>query len=141
MQKRATEHLMASLPGRVAIGTAASIMTSLVIAVVLAMLIGHGKMSPEMMNYGVMILLMLSSVVGAMIARIHCSSRIMIVCIVTALCYWISLLSITALLFEGMYSGVSATALVIIAGGIIAGCLPTWQGKSTKKRIRKKRYS
>lgn len=141
MKKRATEQAIKSLPGSIAIGTVASIITSLVIAVILTMLIEHDKLSPEMMNYGVMLLLMLSAVVGAMIARIRYSSRIMIVCIITAVCYWISLLCVTALFFDGSYSGVPATALVIIAGGIIAGCAPTGQRKSAKKRIRKKRYS
>ncbi len=141
MKKRATEQVIRSLPGSVAIGTTVSVMTSGAIAVILAILIGHGKLSPGMMNYGVMILLMLSSAVGAMVARIHYSAKIMIVCIVTALCYWISLLSITALFFGGLYSGVPATALVIISGGIIAGCVPMGQGKTAKKRIRKKGYS
>ncbi len=140
MKKGAIANKEKSMPGSIAVGTAVSIMVTFIAAAILAMLIENSNLSPETMGYGVFVLLMVSSVVGAIFASIQFGLKKMIVSILTAICYFISLLCITALFFDGIYKGVPVTALVVIAGGIIAGFVPTKQGKSVKNRKRKKRY-
>ena len=140
MKKGATAGSVKTLSGSVAKGTTISLLVTLTMIAILALVIKSGKLSQEAMGYGVLVLLMVSSVVGAISASKSVSYPKMMVCLLTTICYLISLLCITALFFDGMYRGVPATALVVIAGGIIAGCIPAGQGSGTKRQKRKKRY-
>lgn len=130
-----------SLPVSIGIGISVSLLLTLIAAFMLAILIESGKISVKAMGYGVMIMLMTSSFLGAIIASRQIISKTMIVSIITSTCYFIALLCTTALFFDGMYRGIPATALVVFAGGLIAGLLPKGQGGATKMRKRKKRYS
>lgn len=140
MGKKLTANKTISIPGSIAVGTAVSMIVTLIAAAILAVLIESGKLSPEAMGYGVFALLMVSSVVGAIFASKQFEFKKMIVSMLTAMCYFVSLLCITALFFDGVFGGVPVTALVVIAGGLVAGFVPTRQGKSVKNRKRKKRY-
>lgn len=129
-----------SIPIGIGIGTGVSIASTLAAAAVLALLIASNKLAPTAMRYGVMVLLMVSSIIGAMVSNAKVKSKRIVVSMVTALCYFVTLLCITALLFDGMYQGVPATAMVIMGGGLIAGLLPSGQGSARHSRKRKKRY-
>lgn len=129
-----------TIPVGIGIGVGISVISSLVIAAILAAMIASGRISPSSQSYGTLILLMASSIIGSAVSAMQIKSKRMIICLATALCYFLVLLCITALFFDGMYQGVPVTGLVVMGGGIIAGMLPTGQARSNKSRKRKKHY-
>lgn len=129
-----------SLPGIVAFGTCVSLTVTLITAAATAILIESSRLSPETMRYAVMIVLMVSSLAGAVAANKQAAAKKMVISMATAMCYFAALLCVTALFFDGMYRGIPATALVVFTGSIIAGLIPAGQGRTNKIHKRKKRY-
>ncbi len=129
-----------SVPLAIGIGAAVSFGATLIISAILAMLISSGNISPNAVGYGVMGLLMISSVAGAMASTLRIEGKRLIVSTLTAAVYFLLLLCTNALIFDGMYKGIPATAMVILAGGVINALLPVGKKKQTPAYIRKKRY-
>lgn len=129
-----------SAPGSIAFGATVSLVITLIAAAIVAALIESGKISSRGMGYAVMIILMVSSLAGSLIASKRSATKKIIITVFTALCYLVELLCITALLFDGEYKGIPATALVVVSGGIVAGLIPNKQGNGVKVRKRKWHY-
>lgn len=129
-----------SFPGSIAVGTAVSIAAALIGAAIIAILIESGSISPGAIRYGVMIMLLASSLAGAIAASTCFTSKRMIVCVIASICFFVTLLCVTAMFFDGTFTGIPATALLVIGGGIIAGLIPAGHGKKQKTHIRRKRY-
>ena len=80
-----------------------------------------------------MVLLIVSSFAGAMIAFSRIKRQRMLVCIVSGVIYFAMLMSVTALFFGGQYSAVGTTALLVLAGSGTAALLGLRQRRGTKR--------
>ncbi len=128
------------LPSAIIVGMAVSILLTLSLSAILAILIAGGKMSPETMGYGVLGILMSSSILGAAVACAKTPGKRMIVSSSSAAGYLLLLLCTTALFFGGEYQGVGVTALVVMAGGLINALLPAGKAKRKNRTSKKRRY-
>ncbi len=129
-----------SVPVAIGIGAAVSLEATLIISAIVAMLIASGKLSPQVTDYAVMIMIMASSLVGTLVSTSRVKSKKLIISVMTAAVYFIVLLCITALLFDGMYQGIPATAMVVFGGGLINVLLPAGRNNHARGYIRNKRY-
>lgn len=123
-----------SMGGGLAAGAAVSLCATLASAGVLAWLLSAEKLAQENTGYGVMILLLASSFLGAMTAAYRIKRRRLIVCTASALIYFGLLMAMTALFFGGQYSGVGVTGIMVLCGGMLAIFPGMKSGKGVKQR-------
>lgn len=88
-------------------------------------------------GYVVLVILLLSSWMGAMVSAAKIKRRRMAVCIGSGVVHLLLLLCATALFFGGKYSGVGETALLIFCGSMVA-VFTGAQGKNRRKSIKTK---
>lgn len=102
---------------------------------VVAALVSAEQLQQKHIGYGVMVVLLLASWVGAMVAWKKIKRQKLAVCLGAGGVYFAALLAITALFFGAQYSGVGETALLILCGSLLtafAGITP-----KPKRNIRK----
>lgn len=85
-------------------------------------------------GYAVMVILLLASWLGAVIARHKIKRQKMAMCVLSGILYFGILMTITALFFGGRYSGVGETALLIICGSML-GIILKKPDRKTRKRV------
>ena len=125
------------LPKGLGISMIVSVGSALVGSAVGAWLLSLEKIEEGNIGYITMILLLVSSFLGALVATRLINKKRMLVCLCAGSVYLLSLLGITALFFGGIYSGVGESALVILAGVLSVALIALKGNKSTKKRIKK----
>ena len=125
------------LPKSLGISMIVSVGSALVGSAVGAWLLSLEKLEEGNIGYITMILLLVSSFLGALVATRLINEKRMLVCLCAGGVYLLSLLGITALFFGGIYSGVGESALVILAGVLSVALIALKGTKSTKKRIKK----
>lgn len=121
------------MPAGLAIGGAVSLGITLLGAAVLAKLVDQETLAWENVGYGVMVVLLLASFLGAMSAWGRIRRQRLLVCAVSSAIYFGLLLSITALFFGGQYEAVGVTAALVLAGSIAAWLLGLHDGRGRKK--------
>ena len=114
--KRKVKGTALSMPMGLALALAVSLVLTLVLAGLTACLALEGKIAESAIGYGAMGTVLVSSVVGALIAAARIKRRRLMTCLVSGGCYYLALLSITALFFGGQYQGMGVTALLVFAG-------------------------
>jgi len=129
-----------SMPTGLAIGVASSLGMTGLGASILAKLIASETVAELGIGYGVMLILLFSSVTGSFIAFKKIKHRRMTVCVLTGLIYCCVLLSVTAACFGGRYTGVHVTALVIMSGCVSVGILGLYERKKPKVIRTKRRH-
>lgn len=128
-----------SMPLGFMAGLAVSMVITLILVGIIAQLVLGEKMAAEMIGYGSMATLLLSSAAGAWVAAKAVKHRWMVVCLGTGAVYYLTLLACTALFFGGQYEGVGVTLLVVLAGSGAVGLLGLKGESSTAKKRRKRR--
>lgn len=123
-----------SMPAGLALGGAASLTATLVIAGILAKLVETEVLAEENIGYGVMILLFISSMLGSVISSVRIKRQRLLVCAMSGVIYMMILLSITALFFGGQYEAVGVTALLVVGGSIVTALLGLNQNGGGKRR-------
>ncbi len=118
-----------SMPAGLAVGGCVSLGTTLLLAAGLAKLVDMEILAWENIGYGIMLLLLLSSFLGAMTAFARIKRQRLLVCLVSGGIYLALLLSITALFFGGQYEAVGVTALLVLGGSGAAALLGLCGGK------------
>lgn len=108
-----------SMPIGLTIGTAICILLTVLISIVISKLISAEKMEWNQVGYGIMIMLLIASIAGAKTACTIIRRRKLIICASIGGLYWLSLLVITALFFDGQFSGMWVTGLIILCGGAL----------------------
>lgn len=119
------------------IGLAVSMALTMIGGAVTANLILTEKIGEGAIGYGAILILLLSSAMGAWLAAVLIKSRWMVVCLGAGGSYYLTLLGITALFFGGQYQGMGVTALVILGGCGAVGLLGLRAGNGTRKRTKK----
>ncbi len=124
------------MAGAIAIGIFGSLILTFLGAALLAYLIGKGSVMQSGISFGCMIILAASSSFGAFLASGLFKRRKLMVCGITAAGYYLSLLAMTAMFFEGQYNGLGITAIMVLLGAGTA-LLPVLlgKGKKTKHKI------
>lgn len=126
-----------SMPAGLAVGGLTSLGITLAGTAGLAWLVHTERMEMESVGYGIMVLLLTASFLGAMLSYGKIKRRRMLVCASSGAVYMGILLLIPALFFGGQYGAVWATALLVMAGSVTAGLLGLRQGRGLgRKKIR-----
>ena len=127
-----------AMPKCIVVGVVLCVVLSLVGALCVALLIDGGRLPEEAIDYGALLLVLLSAFTGSF-AAIHFSKGFQLpVALGVSGVYFVLLLSATALLFEGRYTGLAATALTVLLG---SGCAILLAGAGNKReRNRFKKY-
>lgn len=124
------------MPAGVLIGITIALVLSLTSAALLAYLILSEKLPYSAMGYGSKLILALAALFGCKAAGAMCEGKSTVASAVAALGFFLSLLGIHWLFFDGQFAGILSTAAAIGAGGGIAS-IPTLKGKKSGGKRRK----
>ena len=123
--------------GAVMTGICVSLVINIIMSALFAWLISAEYVQENWVGYGAMLTLMLSSDLGALMGVMKAKSKWLLIASLTAAGYYLSLLVMNILFFDGRLQGVWETALVVMAGAgfvILAGLK---EGKTRRTRLRK----
>ena len=118
-------------------GLLTAAITLITLTALAAMLIGNSTIKENNVNYVTAMVGLMSSVAGSWIATRKIECKRIYISLFFAFTYWLMLISVTALFFEGKYSGVAVTLLLILAGSLLPIILRN--GKH-KKRYASRKY-
>ena len=122
-----------SMPAGLAIGALWSAAVTLALAAILAKLVENEVMPEESIGYGVMVILVLASFLGAMVTVNKVKHQRLMMCLASGAVYFGILLATTALFFGGQYTAVGETALMIVCGCGLVIVLDFQQNRGGKK--------
>ena len=122
------------------IGTATSILTSVIGAAITAWMISTGKAPQSGTNTAGWIILFLSAACGSWIASKMAEGKKLQTAMITGGTYLMILILMTALFFGGNYSGLWVGAILTGAASLATAMLSLRQGSGGKKMQWKKRY-
>ncbi len=122
----------ASVPGSIALGAAVSMGVSLLGAGLAGYLLHRQTIGEGSIPAAALVITALASVLGSWLAAARAGRMRVQVCLLTGLAYFLLLLSMTALFFDGRYQGLALGAGVILAGSALP-CLAMLKGKKSKK--------
>lgn len=132
-----------SAPAAFTIGVCSSIGITLLQSAILAKLISLEKLEWEKIGYGIIVILLIASAIGAKVTCLVLKRRKILCCFLSGVLYWLGLLIIAALFYGGQYSGMGVSGAIILCGCAVV-CLqevrsdcctktPTAKGKRRKK--------
>ena len=121
---------------RVAAGIGFGVLTGLGVALLGAMLgaflISGGKMGEDAVDLMALTVTGVAAMAGAWLAVMVAKEKRMQVCLLTGLGFYLALLSLTALFFEGQYQGLGLSAILIgLCSGVVG--LLSAKGRKSKK--------
>lgn len=120
-------------------GTVAALMLTMLLSGVLAFFISREVVAQENLGYGVMIILFLGGVLGFSVSYKRIKRRRLLVFLLSALSFLVSLTALTALFFGGQFEGIFPTAMLIIGGNGAAFLLSARLDNPSKRtKIRKR---
>ena len=109
-----------SMPAGLAAGIVTSLGSLFLGASILAWLINRQMLEEKAIGYGVMIMLIAASYLGCKVGYIQIKEKRLIISGMVGVVLMLILLSVTALVFDGQYSGVGATGLLVLCGCCLA---------------------
>lgn len=127
-----------TMPAGLALGVAVSIGITILSSALIAKLVESERMQQTQIGYGVMVVLMASSFLGALLAAEKIKRLRLAVCALSGVLYFGCLMSITALFFGGRYEAVGVTGLLVMGGAMLAvltGGAPKRGGNRRKVKI------
>ena len=129
-----------ALPVGIAFGVVSSLVITLLGAAGLTVMIAGEHMALESYGYGVMVILLLAAVVGAVVAMLRIKHQKLQVSLLTGAAYYLILLAMNALFFGGQYEGALTTGLIILCGTGAAAILGSREVKSFKRKRKLSAY-
>lgn len=117
-------------------GTGVCMISTVMMAGILAGLIERKLVQQGYLGYGVMILLPVSAFLGAMVSHRKIKRKKFIVSMATGILYFIMLLLVCALFFGGNYAAVPETGIMIGCGALLYAIFEL----PNKKKGRKSAY-
>ena len=138
--KRKVTGRTSSVPGGLAAGGFISMLATMLITAVLALLLENERMDWDAVGYGIAGMILLSAYLGAVTAWKRIRRQRLMICMMSGLVYWGSLLSVTALFFGGQFEAVGVTVL-LIAGGCLCAVMTGAERKRPSGRAGKRKYS
>lgn len=128
----------ASMPLGVMVGTLVSVVITVVASAVITSMILEGKVDPGSIGAWAMVTLSVSAVIGPLVADMMIKRRRLLVSASVGASYYLTLLSIAILLFDGVSSGAFVGAVIIMSCSSLVGLI-TLRGASKSSRISKMR--
>ena len=125
----------ASMPKGLFLGAMVSLLITILSAIVIAKLVNSEYLQEAKIGYGIMLSIMVSSFSGSMLATFQVKRRILLVCMLSGILYFLILLSITAIFFGGQYEAVGVTGILVMGSAVLAAftVLPD-RKRRTKRR-------
>lgn len=124
-----------SLPVGIICGVIASLVVTLIGALAVSYMVIKEMVSMDSIGLGVMCIAALATACGAWIASLLSNKNKLLNCGLTALAYYLMLLSVNAVFFDGIFTGMGITALMILLGAGIS-LLPGLRKKTGKSKIK-----
>lgn len=121
------------MPAGFAIGTSISLGITLILSAFLAKLVSMERIEWEGIGYGIMAILLVTSIIGARTTCMMIKRQKLLSSLVSGILYWLSLLLITAIFFGGQYHGVGVMGLIILCGSAVSAL---WELKGEGRRKR-----
>ena len=121
----------------VMLGVLVSVVSTAVLAAVLAWLTVSERIEERTVGYFIMGILVVASMLGGMVSAVKIKRRWVLVCCVTGVIYYLSLLGFTAIFFGDNYCGTGVTALMIMTGSVAVGALGLVKKERTHKNYKK----
>ncbi len=138
--KRKAPRSTGSIPAGIGIAVAVSTVITILGAALCASLISQEVIGPEKTGLVSTVILVLSAAAGAITAMRLIGRLRMQMCLAAGGCYYLLLLSMTALFFEGQYEGLLPTAIAVLAGSGAVAILSTVIQKKGGIAGKKMRY-
>ena len=123
------------IAGLIGIGTSLLVMTALLVAI--SILILEGTIGENMHFYMCASILTVSSFIGSMIACKVIREKIIVACLLNGALFWVMLAAINVILFNGEFSNIVPTTLLILGSCFGAGLV--YLQINSKKRYSQKR--
>ena len=124
------------IPKGIGIGLIVSMACTILGAAISAWLLVSERLGEGSIRYITVILLLLSSIIGAFTSYSIAKCKRVQICLIAGSVYYLSLLAINALFFRGIYEGVGESALVVFAGCLSVAILGLTEGKNAKRKIK-----
>ena len=121
------------------VGALVSLTVSLVANAVLAALIVNEKSGEQTMGYAVLAGIAISAVIGAYISIHITDGKYMITALINGGLFISALLLVNIIFYGGEFDGILVTAGVILAVCISAALLAPGMGKSTHKKVKRRK--
>ena len=138
MMKRKTTG--SKIPMAIAIGVIACLAISFGCTALVASLILNGAMGESLINAAVTGVYFLSAFAGSILAAVIAKEKRLLVCLLSGAIYLACVVSVNAMFFEGIYSGVLWGIVASLAGAFCAGLLGMFTKQGRGKRIKKYRF-
>lgn len=112
-----------AIPIGVLWGAIISLLMTIISALMLTWLTLNGITDQEKLGYSIMVSILLATMIGSFVSSTLVKRRKLLICWVTGMAYYITLLEINALLLGRNFQGVIAEGLLITEGSLISGIL------------------
>lgn len=129
-----------STPAGIGLGLLLSMMVTVGGAAILAWLVSGERIGEGVIGYGAMAILLLSSLLGALLAANRIKHLRVQMCLISGAAYYLTLLAITALFFGGQYQGMGVAAILVLVGSGAAALAGLRGSKGKQIKFKKKAY-
>lgn len=123
----------------VLIGGALGAILSVLGALLLSWLIHIEQLGQGSIGGGSLLILLAGSAFASIVTTLIFHEKRLLVCALSAVCFTLILLAMTALFFNGQYSGIPASAMVIAAGSgsvCLLGLMPRKKRNHSRRKIK-----
>lgn len=131
---------ISSIPVAIVFGLLISLVITLLMAVFSAYLLNTEQITEEGISICAIATQTLSAATGSCFAAASHKGKRVQICLLTGLCYYLVLLSVTALFLDGEYSNLLSSALAIFIGSGTVAIMGAINKKGKKHRVRKMAY-
>ena len=125
-----------NIPCGLAVGAGISMGITFMLSLATAILVSKEYIQEAWIGYLSMVILIVSSAVGAWTAGEKIKKKKMQMAILSAAVYYMLLLTLTALFFGGQYEGMGITMMMVLIGGGAGGILSASQSSGIRKKHR-----
>lgn len=125
-----------SIPAALGFGTAASIIVTIAGAVIVTWLLAGERIGENKLTSMIILIQIAAAIAGGATATTLTNSKRLLVSMLSGTCYFLVLIALTALVFDGQYQGVGWSALAIEGCSAIIAVLPTRKQALHRKRKR-----
>ena len=127
-----------SIPAGLVFSGLVSLGITAIASAVAAWLMLNRRISPDSVGYCAVVILLLASISGAVVAVKRIKRLRFQMCMAAGAVYYVCLLAITALFFGGNYYGLGMTGMMIFCGCCTAALLQPGQGRRPKMKNSRK---
>ena len=135
-----TTRKRAGIPAGIMVGVLVSVMTTLLSSFVLSWLISSEKVSLDVGNNGIVIVLLAVSFFGSLTAVSVVKRLRTQICLMTGGAYYLTLLTVTAVFFDGRYKGCGIAAILVLIGCGLSVLLGVKEKKTGKSKVKNRPF-